>query len=68
MLVAEAPYDACHYIGQAAPSSLFFQFARQDDYVSVQDAEHYFELASDPKQITYSVLSAPTAVESSPPG
>jgi dienelactone hydrolase len=53
MLVAEAPYDACHYIGQAAPSSLLFQFALQDDYVSVQDAEHYFELASNPKQITW---------------
>jgi cephalosporin-C deacetylase-like acetyl esterase len=51
MLVAEAPYDACHYIGQAAPSSLFFQFARHDDFVSVQDAEHYFSLASEPKQI-----------------
>jgi cephalosporin-C deacetylase-like acetyl esterase len=53
MLVAEAPYDACHYISQAAPSSLFFQFARHDDFISVQDAEHYFELASEPKQIAW---------------
>jgi cephalosporin-C deacetylase-like acetyl esterase len=52
-LVAEAPYDACHYIGQAAPSPLFFQFARDDDFVSVQEAERYFELASSPKQIAW---------------
>jgi hypothetical protein len=53
MLVAEAPYDACHYIGHAAPSHLFFQFARQDDFVAVKHAERYFELASEPKQITW---------------
>jgi hypothetical protein len=53
MLAAEAPYDACHYIGQAAPSSLFFQFARHDDFVSVHDGERYFELASEPKQIAW---------------
>jgi len=53
MLVAEAPYDACHYIGQAAPSSLFFQFACHDDFVSVQEAEHYFELASESKRIAW---------------
>jgi cephalosporin-C deacetylase-like acetyl esterase len=53
MLEAEAPFDACHYIGQAAPSSLLFQCARHDDVVSVQEAEHYFALASEPKQITW---------------
>jgi hypothetical protein len=53
MLASEAPYDACLYIGQAAPSQLFFQFARLDDFVSVSDAEHYFQLASFPKQITW---------------
>jgi dienelactone hydrolase len=53
MLAAEAPYDACHYIGQAAPSSLLFQFARDDPFVSVQEAEHYFELASSPKKIVW---------------
>jgi dienelactone hydrolase len=53
MLLAEAPYDACHYIGQAAPSSLFFQFARHDDFVPVQEAEYYFELARAPKQIAW---------------
>jgi cephalosporin-C deacetylase-like acetyl esterase len=53
MLAAEAPYDACHYIGQAAPSSVFFQFARHDDFVSVQEGERYFELASEPKEIAW---------------
>ncbi len=53
MLVAEAPYDACHYIAQAAPASLLFQFARHDDFVPVQEAERYFELASEPKRIAW---------------
>ena len=53
MLVAEEPYDACHYIGQAAPAVLLFQFARHDDFVSVQDGERYFALASEPKQIAW---------------
>jgi hypothetical protein len=53
MLVAEAPYDACHYIGRAAPAALLFQFARHDVFVSVQEAERYFELASEPKQIVW---------------
>jgi hypothetical protein len=37
----------------ASPSHLFFQFARQDDFVSVKHAERYFELASEPKQIPW---------------
>jgi fermentation-respiration switch protein FrsA (DUF1100 family) len=53
MLAAEAPFDACHYIGHAAPSRLFFQFARLDDFVSVKDGQRYFELASEPKQIAW---------------
>jgi cephalosporin-C deacetylase-like acetyl esterase len=53
MLVAEAPYDACHYIGQAAPAALLFQFAFHDEYVPVQEATHYFELASEPKRIAW---------------
>ncbi|GHP00368.1 hypothetical protein KSF_104150 [Reticulibacter mediterranei] len=53
MLATEAPFDACHYIGQAAPASLFFQFARHDDFVPVQEAENYFDLASEPKWIAW---------------
>ena len=52
-LTAMAPLDACHYIGGAAPAHLFFQFARDDEFVSVKDAERYFELASEPKQIVW---------------
>ena len=52
-LAALAPLDACHYIGHAAPSRLFFQFARDDEFVSVKDGERYFELASEPKQIAW---------------
>lgn len=52
-LTAMAPLDACHYISGAAPAHLFFQFAHDDDFVSVKDAERYFELASRPKQIVW---------------
>ncbi len=52
-LAAQAPLDACHYIGQAAPSHLMFQFARDDEFVSVREGERYFELASEPKQIVW---------------
>jgi len=48
MLAAEAPCDACHYIGQAAPATLLFQFARQDAFVPLEEAEYYFALASSP--------------------
>jgi esterase/lipase len=53
MLFAEAPYDACHYIGHAAPAALLFQFARHDEFVPVQKAERYFALASEPKRIAW---------------
>jgi dienelactone hydrolase len=52
-LAALAPLDACHYLGQAAPSHLFFQFARNDEFVPVKDGERSFELASSPKQIAW---------------
>jgi hypothetical protein len=53
MLAAEAPFDACHYIGHAAPSHLFFQFARNDTSVAAEDGQRYFELANEPKQINW---------------
>ena len=52
-LAALAPLDACHYIGHAAPSHLFFQFARNDEFVPVKDGERSFELGSSPKQIAW---------------
>ena len=47
------PLDASHYISHAAPASLLFQFARDDDFVSVKEGQHYFGLASEPKQIMW---------------
>jgi hypothetical protein len=52
-LAAMAPLDARHYIGHAAPAQLLFQFARTDPFVSAEDAERYFALASPPKQMTW---------------
>ncbi len=43
------PLDAIHYIGQAAPSSVFFQFARQDEFISEDEAQRYEQAASEPK-------------------
>jgi dienelactone hydrolase len=52
-LAAMAPLDAQHYIGHAAPSQLFFQYARDDRSVSAEEGQRFFELASEPKQIAW---------------
>jgi dienelactone hydrolase len=52
-LAAMSALDACHYIGSASPSHLFFQFARRDEFIPVEDAERFFALASKPKQIVW---------------
>lgn len=52
-LAALAPLNACHYIGQTAPSHLFFQFARDDEFVRAEEGQRYFDLASEPKQIAW---------------
>ncbi len=52
-LEAMEPLDASHYISQAAPSTLFFQFANKDSFVSVEEGQRYFELASEPKRIVW---------------
>jgi cephalosporin-C deacetylase-like acetyl esterase len=52
-LAALEPLDARHYIGQAAPSDLLFQFARNDEFVSPESGERYFALASEPKRIAW---------------
>lgn len=52
-LAAIAPLDARHYIGHAAPAHLFFQFARTDRFVSVEEGQRFFEFASQPKQIAW---------------
>lgn len=52
-LAALEPLDARHYIGQAAPSDLLFQYARNDEFVSPESGERYFALASEPKRIAW---------------
>ena len=52
-LAALAPLDACHYLGHAAPSHLFFQFARNDEFVPITDGERSFALGSSPKQMAW---------------
>jgi cephalosporin-C deacetylase-like acetyl esterase len=52
-LLAIAPLDASHYICHAAPSHLFFQFAVGDEFVLPADGQHYFDLASEPKQLAW---------------
>ena len=46
---ATSPLDAIHHIGRAAPSALFFQFARCDEVISAEAALRYSEAASHPK-------------------
>lgn len=41
--------DAIHYIGRAAPSALFFQFARRDEVISADAALQFSGAASEPK-------------------
>lgn len=47
------PLDAAQYIGHAAPSALLFQFARQDEFVTEQEALDYAHAASEPKLIKW---------------
>ena len=50
---ALAPIDAVHWVGQAAPAKLLFQFARRDAYISPWDAEVFVQAASDPKEVKW---------------
>lgn len=50
-LISIAPLDAWHYISHAAPTRLFFQYARDDRSVSVEEGQHFFDLAGEPKKI-----------------
>lgn len=47
------PLDAIHYIGQAAPASILFQFAHQDEFVSEEQAQLFLARASDPKELLW---------------
>lgn len=51
---APSPFlDAIHHVGHAAPSPLFFQFAKQDEYVAKSAALEFYEAGSDPKLIRW---------------
>lgn len=47
------PMDAVHFIDKAAPASLLFQFARQDDFISPQQANEYVESANTSKELIW---------------
>ncbi len=48
-----APLDSLNYIGRVAPATLFFQFAREDEFVSEDAANEYFKAASEPKVLRW---------------
>lgn len=52
-LKINAAFDAIHYIPYAAPTPLFFQFARFERYFSIEAMEKYFAAASVPKEIRW---------------
>lgn len=45
--------DAIHYIGHAAPATLFFQFAKEDVFISKDEACQYFNAARESKSIEW---------------
>jgi fermentation-respiration switch protein FrsA (DUF1100 family) len=48
-----APLDALNYIGQVAPKPLLFQYAREDQFVTPDQANEYFNAASYPKTLRW---------------
>ena len=50
---ALSPVDSVHFVGQAAPARLLFQFARRDEFITPFDAEAYLLAASDPKEVKW---------------
>jgi poly(3-hydroxybutyrate) depolymerase len=47
------PVDPIHYIGHAAPSTLFFQFGRFDSTMLPMAPLEYFDAASEPKEVRW---------------
>jgi cephalosporin-C deacetylase-like acetyl esterase len=45
--------DAIHYIKNAAPASVFFQFAENDEFINQDQATSFFTAASSPKKIIW---------------
>lgn len=48
-----SPINPEHFVAHSAPSSLFFQFARHDRYITPKFAKQYFDAAAQPKQQKY---------------
>jgi dienelactone hydrolase len=47
------PLDAVHYIKNAAPASVFFQFAHNDEFVPKDQADTFYTIASSPKEFAW---------------
>jgi len=47
------PIEPIHYVNHASPAPLLFQNAIRDQYVKVQDAIRYQDVASEPKQVIW---------------
>ena len=47
------PVDPISYISDARPTSLFFQFANKDIYITKETALQFFNAASDPKLVKW---------------
>lgn len=45
--------DPIEYVSQAAPASLLFQFAKNDEFISKEVAEQFFNAASKPKEVKW---------------
>ena len=52
-LRVNAPTDAIHYIGHAAPTPLLFQFARHERYFNESAMKRYAQAASEPKSVKW---------------
>jgi dienelactone hydrolase len=47
------PIEPIHYVNHASPTPLLFQNAVQDEYVNVEDAIRYQDMASEPKHVIW---------------
>jgi len=47
------PLDGVHFVGDAEPSPILFQFAHRDEVITKADAALYFEAARQPKEIRW---------------
>jgi pimeloyl-ACP methyl ester carboxylesterase/dienelactone hydrolase len=50
---ALAPLDAVNYLGQSRPAKLFFQFAKNDEFITPLDAATSLAATPDPKDVKW---------------